>query len=355
MAGKPSFEMPVPRSLETGPLIKMRAITKLFKTTAGEIPVLKGIDADFYRGEFVSVVGRSGSGKSTLVNMLTGIDHPTSGTVEVGGVQIHKMSESRMSVWRGRNLGIVFQFFQLLPMLSLIENVMLPMDFCNIYPLAERPPRAMALLERVGLSELAHKLPGAISGGQQQSTAVARALATDAPILIADEPTGNLDSRTAESVIALFEELVGQGKTIIMVTHDSNLARRTTRSLVISDGELVPPDVVGAFGGVSPSRLLKISRLVRPLSLAPGAPLSVDPNQLYALVSGQLVVFKNGLLGLQSAKEAGRLESGAWFDLPAIQKQFGSGIALSAAAERPAELLVGVREQVLPLLPVKKP
>jgi putative ABC transport system ATP-binding protein len=220
------------------PIIRMHGITKVFSTPGGDFTVLKNIDVDVCQGEFVSVVGRSGSGKSTLVNMLTGIDHPTSGTVQVGDVRIHDMPESRMAVWRGRNLGVVFQFFQLLPMLTLAENVMLPMDFCSIYPPADREERALALLKRVGLEGLAHKLPGAVAGGQQQSAAIARALANDPPILVADEPTGNLDSHTAGQVMDIFGELVALGKTIVMVTHDSTLAARTSRILLISDGEL---------------------------------------------------------------------------------------------------------------------
>jgi putative ABC transport system ATP-binding protein len=171
--------------------------------------------------------------------MITGIDRPTSGTVCVQGTCIQDLKESEMSAWRGRNLGIVFQFFQLLPMLSLLENVMLPMDFCNMYSPGERPERARQLLNLVGLERFADKLPGAVSGGQQQSAAVARALANDPPILIADEPTGNLDTRTAEAVFELFQDLVAQGKTILMVTHDEELARRTDRVLRISDGRLV--------------------------------------------------------------------------------------------------------------------
>jgi putative ABC transport system ATP-binding protein len=228
------------------PLIEMRQIVKIFKTPAGDFPALKGISTCFYRGEFVSVVGKSGSGKSTLVNMITGIDRPTSGSVSIDKTCIQSLSESQMSAWRGRNLGIVFQFFQLLPMLTLLENVLLPMDFCNTYPPAEREERGMALLRLVGLEEHAHQLPAAIAGGQQQSAAIARALANDPPILIADEPTGNLDSRTADAVFAVFSELVQRGKTIVMVTHDSSLAKRTTRSLTIVDGELVhdslPPE-----------------------------------------------------------------------------------------------------------------
>jgi putative ABC transport system ATP-binding protein len=220
------------------PLIEMNDILKVFKSSAGEFTALKGVTACFYEGEFVSVVGKSGSGKSTLVNMITGIDHPSKGTVRIRDVMVHKLSESRMSQWRGRNLGIVFQFFQLLPMLTLLENVMLPMDFCNIYTPDERPNRAMELLELVDLKNYAHSLPYAVSGGQQQSTAIARALANDPPIIIADEPTGNLDSKSAERIFEIFSSLVDRGKTVLMVTHDHGLASRTQRVLMIADGEL---------------------------------------------------------------------------------------------------------------------
>jgi putative ABC transport system ATP-binding protein len=220
------------------PLVEMKDIVKVFKTPAGEFTALNRVTVAFYPGEFVAIVGKSGSGKSTLANMITGIDHPTSGTVAVGGMFIHSLNESAMSIWRGKNLGIVFQFFQLLPMLTLLENVMLPMDFCDVVPVAEREDRAMDLLCMVGLEDMADKTPAAVSGGQQQSAAIARALANDPPLIIADEPTGNLDSRTAESVFGLFSTLVAQGKTIIMVTHDPTLALRTNRMLSIVDGEL---------------------------------------------------------------------------------------------------------------------
>jgi len=220
-------------------LIVMQDIHKVFKTPAGEFPALRGINTCFYRGEFVSVVGKSGSGKSTLVNMITGIDRPTAGRVCIAGTCIQDLSESQMSAWRGRNLGIVFQFFQLLPTMSVLENVLLPMDFANVIPAAEREGRALQLLELVGMAHMADKLPGALAGGQQQSVAIARALANDPPILIADEPTGNLDSRTADAVFEIFAGLVSEGKTIMMVTHDSSLAERTQRSLLIVDGCLV--------------------------------------------------------------------------------------------------------------------
>lgn len=258
------YEMPVRYEATGAPIIRMRGLTKTFKIASGETTVLKGIDIDIHQGQFVSIVGRSGSGKSTLVNMITGIDRPTSGTVEVGSLPIHRVPESAMAVWRGKNLGIVFQFFQLLPMLTLIENVMLPMDFCNIYPPSSREERAMDLLRRVGLEKLADKLPGAVAGGQQQSAAVARALANDPPILIADEPTGNLDTATAEQVMEIFEELAGQGKTILLVTHDRTLAQRTDRTLLISDGELASAAPPGSEKkGKRIYRLLRRNRRVR--------------------------------------------------------------------------------------------
>jgi len=231
------------------PLIEMLDVSKVFRSAAGEFHALKGITARFYPGEFVGIVGRSGSGKSTLANMITGIDHPTSGTVRVGDVVVHRLTESRISVWRGRNLGIVFQFFQLLPTLTLLENVMLPMDLAGLYSPGEREERALELLRLVGLDHLVDHRPEAVSGGQQQCAAIARALANDPPILIADEPTGNLDSRTAEVVFDTFCGLVARGKTIIMVTHDQSLAERTTRVLNIADGLMVD---VPAAPGVTP-------------------------------------------------------------------------------------------------------
>jgi putative ABC transport system ATP-binding protein len=171
--------------------------------------------------------------------MITGIDRPTLGQVLVGDTAVHTLSEGQLAVWRGKHLGIIFQFFQLLPSLSIIENVMLPMDFCHMYEPRERRERAMALLEQVEMAHQAHKLPSAVSGGQQQRVAIARALANDPPILVADEPTGNLDSKTANAVFQLFEELAAQGKTILMVTHDSDLARRASRAIVVADGQIV--------------------------------------------------------------------------------------------------------------------
>jgi len=227
------------RSGPNGHLIELRDLVKVYHTLAGDFPALNQINLSVGRGEFVAVVGKSGSGKTTMINMLTGIDRPTAGVVLVDGVDIHTFNESDMSRWRGRNLGVVFQFFQLLPTLTLVENVTLPMDLCGTYPLRERRERALHLLEQVEIAENADKLPSEISGGQQQRAAIARALANDPPIIAADEPTGNLDSKTAETIIALFQDLVNRGKTILFVTHDNDLARRASRIVELADGVIV--------------------------------------------------------------------------------------------------------------------
>ena len=221
-------------------LIELHEVIKTYKSAAGSFTALKGVDLKVNEGEFVAVIGKSGSGKSTLINMITGIDRPTSGQVLVGDTAVHTLNEGQMAEWRGRNLGVIFQFFQLLPTLTVIENVMLPMDFCNMYSRRERYERAMYLLDLVEMTEHADKLPSATSGGQQQRVAIARALANDPPILVADEPTGNLDSKTANAIFQLFTDLVKkEDKTILMVTHDADLATRVTRTIVIADGEIV--------------------------------------------------------------------------------------------------------------------
>jgi putative ABC transport system ATP-binding protein len=219
-------------------LIELDNVVKEYDTAAGKFTALRGISLKVDTHEFVAVIGKSGSGKSTLINMITGIDRPTSGQVFVGDTAVHKLSEGQMAVWRGKHVGVIFQFFQLLPTLTLVENVMLPMDFCNMYASRERHQRAMQLLDHVGMADQAGKLPSAVSGGQQQRVAIARALANDPPIIVADEPTGNLDSKTANQVFDLFTQLVEEGKTILMVTHDQDLARRVTRSVIVADGEI---------------------------------------------------------------------------------------------------------------------
>ena len=220
-------------------LIDIQNVVKTFDTAAGKFTALKGIDLQVGAGEFVAVVGKSGSGKSTLSNMITGIDRPSEGEVFVDNTPVHMLNEGQTAQWRGKSIGVVFQFFQLLPTLTVLENVMLPMDFTQSHPARERRERALEMLAQVEMAEQADKLPTAVSGGQQQRVAIARALATNPPIIVADEPTGNLDSRTSDAVFSLFNELVDNGKTILMVTHDDDLAQRVTRTITIADGEIV--------------------------------------------------------------------------------------------------------------------
>lgn len=221
-------------------LITVNDVVKSYMTDSGEFTALKGVNLQVEAGEFVAVIGKSGSGKSTLSNMITGIDRPTSGQVWVDGTAVHELGEGGMARWRGRNIGVIFQFFQLLPMLTVAQNIMLPMDFCKTYPKNERLERAKHLLDLVELGHTADKFPTALSGGQQQRVAIARALANDPPILVADEPTGSLDSKTADSVFKLFEELVTkENKTILMVTHDNDLADRVSKVIIVSDGQIV--------------------------------------------------------------------------------------------------------------------
>jgi ABC-type lipoprotein export system ATPase subunit len=251
-------------------MIDMHGVVKTFKNAAGEFTVLKGIDLTINRGEFVSIVGKSGSGKSTLLNMITGIDHPTEGRVVIGSTDIYSnMNESQRSKWRGRNLGIVFQFFQLLPMLTLLENAMLPMDYADMYDFDERPARALEMLQLVGLEAFANKLPLLVSTGQQQLAAIARALACDPPLLVADEPTGNLDTKAATIIIDLFEELARRGKTVVMVTHDPSLTARTTRNIIIADGELINETVAKSLPWLRHRHMMEFSKLAEERSYPP--------------------------------------------------------------------------------------
>lgn len=245
-------------------IIEMRGVIKRFSNAAGEFTVLKGVDLMINRGEFVSIVGKSGSGKSTLLNMITGIDHPSDGQVIVNHNDIYTgVSESARSKWRGKNLGIVFQFFQLLPMLTLLENVMLPMDYVDMYDFDERPQRAMDLLKLVGLEKFANKLPVLVSTGQQQLAAIARAMACDPPLLIADEPTGNLDTRSADTIIQLFEHFVEQGKTVVMVTHDPSLTSRTHRNIILSDGELIDETISRSLPQLRHRHMLEFTKIAQ--------------------------------------------------------------------------------------------
>ena len=220
-------------------VIDLKNLVKSYRTEAGDFIALKGLDLKIEPGVFAAVVGKSGCGKSTLINMIAGIDRPTSGECWVAGSPIHKFSENQMAVWRGNNLGVIYQFFQLLPTLTAMENVLLPMDFRNKYSAAERLERAEFLLDTVGLGDQLNKLPTTMSGGQQQRVAIARSLANDPAVVLADEPTGNLDSRTANEIFELFERLAAQGKTFVMVTHDNDLAGRASRIIRLADGEIV--------------------------------------------------------------------------------------------------------------------
>jgi ABC-type lipoprotein export system ATPase subunit len=333
------------------PMIEMRKIEKTFTNTAGIFRVLKGIDLTIFKGEFVAVVGKSGSGKSTLLNMVTGIDHPTAGQAIVNRVDVHAMSESKRSLWRGNNLGIVFQFFQLLPMLSLLENVILPMDFVNKYDFDERPKRAFDLLKKVGLENQAHKLPMAVSTGQQQCAAIARALATDPPVIAADEPTGNLDSRSAEGIIQLFDDLVENGKTIIMVTHDPSLTERTSRTVIISDGELIDETLAKCFVYLSHRQLLEVTRNLERFSFSPGSTVLEQDQQVdyfFMIVSGELdikIQNKNG-----KSVTLARLGPNQFFGEVELLKRGYSIASVRATNEAPVELIAIPHDKFIKIL-----
>lgn len=221
------------------PLIAMRGVSKTYETPVGPFQALQDVDLEVRAGDFVAVVGKSGSGKSTLVNVMTGIDAPTSGTITTGERDIQQLGQDELAIWRGLNVGVVFQFFQLLPTLTVAENIMLPMDFCNSVPSAQRRSRAAMLLDKLGIAAQADKLPADLSGGQQQRAAIARSLANDPPMLVADEPTGNLDSKTSDEVVQLFASLADEGKAVVMVTHERDLTRYFTHVVELSDGRVL--------------------------------------------------------------------------------------------------------------------
>ncbi len=333
-------------------MLDIRRVVKTFKNAAGEFTVLKGVDLQIAPGEFVSIVGKSGSGKSTLLNMMTGIDRPTSGQVIVNGQDLYTaLNESERSRWRGKNLGIVFQFFQLLPMLSLLENVMLPMDYAGVYDFDERPRRAMQLLEMVGLEKQAGKLPLAVSTGQQQLAAIARALATDPPLLVADEPTGNLDSRTADVIIQIFERLVADGKTIIMVTHNPSLTARTTRNIIISDGEIINEVVAQALPLLNHRQMLAVTRQAQRRSYHPNQPIlrrDEHVDTFFMIERGEVEIVLQGK-NRQDTTVA-RLGPGEYFGEVELLRGGKSIAAVRAAPESLVEVLTLPRNEFCQLL-----
>jgi putative ABC transport system ATP-binding protein len=220
-------------------LIELSQVTKSYPVASGNFNALKNINLKIESRKLVAITGKSGSGKSTLLNIITGIDRPTEGSVIINGIRVDKLSESELASWRGKNVGVVFQFFQLLPTLTILENVMLPMDFCNTYPKKDRKQRALSLLQMVDIKEQADKFPSTLSGGQQQRVAIARALANDPPLIVADEPTGNLDSHTATAIFELFAKLASSGKTVIVVTHEREFSSYFENTINIADGEIV--------------------------------------------------------------------------------------------------------------------
>ena len=330
--------------------IQLQNLSKTYENAAGKFTALKDINLQFEKGQFVSIVGKSGCGKSTLLNMITGIDHPTSGKVLVGGEDIYTMSESQRAAWRGRNMGVVFQFFQLLPTLSILENTMLPMDYTNLYTFKERPKRAIELLRMVGLESHADKLPANLSSGQQQSAAIARALATDPPIILADEPTGNLDSRSAEVVLSLFEELASQGKTILIVTHDPTLTRRTDSTVILSDGEIIDPAVAKSLPFLDHSQMLAATRETKKQTYPAGSMVvqqGMPVDHFFMVAKGEVEVVVNSKI---PETRVARLGPGQFFGEISITMGVDSVAGVRTTSSGPAELAFIAKDTFLGLL-----
>jgi putative ABC transport system ATP-binding protein len=228
-----------PTQFEVFSMIELAEVSKIYPGGENGFVALDQINLQLPAGEFVAIVGKSGSGKSTLINLIAGIDRPSTGQIAVAGERVDQLSESSLATWRGRNVGVVFQFFQLLPTLTVLENVMLPMDFCQTLPLKQARERALHLLSQVGVADQANKLPSHLSGGQQQRAAIARALANDPPLIVADEPTGNLDSQTAQAVLELLANLAQAGKTVLMVTHERDMTEFAHRVVTLADARVV--------------------------------------------------------------------------------------------------------------------
>ena len=337
-------------------LIQLQNVVKSYQTEAGDFFALNNIKLEIGNGEFVGVIGKSGSGKSTLINMITGIDRPTKGEVYVTGTPIHTLGEGRVAQWRGRNLGIVFQFFQLLPMLTVLENVMLPMDFCKMYNPRQRRERALSVLDLVGVAEQASKLPSMLSGGEQQRVAIARALANDPPIIIADEPTGNLDSKTSERVFSLFEALVAGGKTVLMVTHDGDQARRVKRTIVIADGEIIEEYLARTFPSLTQPQLIWATSKFRQEKYPPGSVIIQEgepPGKFYIVTKGYVEVH----LRVASGQElvVSRIEEGQYFGEVALLHGGASMATVRAAPDSDVEVATLNREDFNKLISESKP
>ena len=332
------------------PAIVLRNVEKMYENAAGKFLALKSINLQLNYGQFISIVGKSGCGKSTLLNMITGIDHPTAGDVIIGDEHIYKMSESKRALWRGKNMGVVFQFFQLLPTLTLLENTMLPMDYCNLYPFYERPERAMELLKMVGLEDQAHKLPTAVSSGQQQSAAIARALATDPSIILADEPTGNLDSRSADNILNLFENLARSGKTVLIVTHDPSITQRTDQTIILSDGEIIDETVARALPFLSHPQMLEATKQAERRKIAAGATIlhqGESVNHFFMIESGEVEIIATNKQGKEI--ELTRLGQGQFFGEVELT-QGGHSIAHVQASEHGAEIALLSRAEFYELI-----
>lgn len=331
---------------QSKPAIHLQEVVKTYVNAAGSFTALKGVDLQIEYGQFVALVGKSGSGKSTLLNMLTGIDHPTSGKVTIGNEDIYSMTESKRALWRGHNVGIVFQFFQLLPTLTLLENTILPMDYCNVYPYNDRPDRAMELLRMVGLEEHAYDLPGNVSNGQQQAAAIGRSLATNPPIIVADEPTGNLDSRSADVVIRVFRELAAQGKTILIVTHDTSLTSRVDRTVIISDGEIIDPVVADTLPTLDHPQMLQATHDLQKRWYNPGEIIirqGQPVNHFYMVGDGRVDVLNGDstvALKLSPRQYFGEIE------LMGDEK----AVATVRAADKPVEIGLLSRDQFFTIM-----
>ena len=322
-------------------LIQLQNVVKSYQTEAGDFFALNNIKLEIGNGEFVGVIGKSGSGKSTLINMITGIDRPTKGEVNITGTPIHTLSEGRVAQWRGRNLGIVFQFFQLLPMLTVLENVMLPMDFCKMYNPRQRRERAFSVLDLVGVAGHANKLPAMLSGGEQQRVAIARALANDPPIIIADEPTGNLDSKTSERVFSLFEALVAGGKTVLMVTHDGDQARRVKRTIVIADGEIIEEYLSRTFPSLTQPQLVWVTSKLKQEKYPSGSVIirkGEAADKFFIVTKGYVEVH----LHIPGGQElvVSRVESGQYFGEVALLHGGPRMVTICAAPDTDVEVAV---------------